>query len=164
MSEDYIIIPAQEKYIKSFWQTLDEVCHEKIYLARESAFPLEQTFAFVNDCIINDYPTLFVLSESDKVVGWCEIVAKDNNNDVGHLGMGLLKEYRGQGIGKKLIKTAIKNAKEYGFSFIELSVRKSNLKAINLYEHIGFENVHTTTDGITVAGITEDVIEMKLTL
>ena len=47
--------------------------------------------------------------------------------------------YRKQGIGEKLIKTAMDFAKAHGSSFVELSTAVDNFTAQSLYEQIGFQ-------------------------
>lgn len=48
-------------------------------------------------------------------------------------------EYQGKGYGKLLLNRLVEKAKE-GASAITLEVRKSNLRAQNLYESAGFKN------------------------
>lgn len=48
--------------------------------------------------------------------------------------MGVLLEFRGQGVGKALILAAIEKAKATGLTRIELVVREENMRAITLYE------------------------------
>ena len=47
-------------------------------------------------------------------------------------------EFRKQGIGEQLIKTAINFGKEHNAQFVELSTAVDNLAAQSLYEQIGF--------------------------
>ncbi|HCN84554.1 MAG TPA: GNAT family N-acetyltransferase [Sphingobacteriaceae bacterium] len=55
-------------------------------------------------------------------------------------------QYRKQSVGEKLIKTALKYAKEDGASHVELSTAVDNLNAQNLYESIGFTKQKPDTD------------------
>ncbi|KAA6301753.1 MAG: Aminoglycoside N(6')-acetyltransferase type 1 [Candidatus Ordinivivax streblomastigis] len=50
----------------------------------------------------------------------------------------VLKEYRGQGIGKQLLQTLIKEAEDRKASRISLEVRTDNLSAQGLYSSLGF--------------------------
>ena len=54
------------------------------------------------------------------------------------LGMGLLPPWRGQGIGRRLIETAIAAAWRQGFQRIELTVNEGNERALRLYRSVGF--------------------------
>ena len=59
------------------------------------------------------------------------------NDSIPELGMAVLPEYRGKGIGSKLLNVLLIKASEYGYNAISLSVNKHN-KAINLYKRTGF--------------------------
>ena len=128
------IIPAQEKYIKAYWVTLGRVAQERKYLRITHAFPLEETMEFIREGIKNNYPYFFIKSE-DAIVGWCDIRPLSKESTVGCLGIGLLKDYRGQGIGAKAIAVALNKAREQGFT---LEVLATNERAIRLYRSAGF--------------------------
>jgi ribosomal protein S18 acetylase RimI-like enzyme len=53
--------------------------------------------------------------------------------------MGLLSEFRGQGLGSKLLSAVLARAKTFGLEKVELHVYTSNTPAIALYEKFGFE-------------------------
>lgn len=54
--------------------------------------------------------------------------------------VGVLPEYRRNGIARALVSAAINAAEERECEFITLEVRESNAAAIALYEALGFEN------------------------
>jgi ribosomal protein S18 acetylase RimI-like enzyme len=58
-------------------------------------------------------------------------------------------EYRKQGIGEKLIKTAMDFAKAGGSSFVQLSTAVDNFTAQSLYEQIGFQKQGPDTEFYT---------------
>ena len=49
------------------------------------------------------------------------------------------KDYRGQGLGKKLLHTTLSFAREENISYIDLTSRPSRIEANNLYSSLGFE-------------------------
>ncbi|UCB52320.1 MAG: ribosomal protein S18-alanine N-acetyltransferase [Candidatus Zixiibacteriota bacterium] len=51
-------------------------------------------------------------------------------------------DFRGRGIGKKMMEKVLWEAEERGCTNLILSVRESNLPAIGLYTDHGFEEVH----------------------
>ena len=59
------------------------------------------------------------------------------------------KEYRKQGIGEKLIQTAMNFAKENSAKFVQLSTAVDNYTAQSLYEQIGFKKQEPETDFYT---------------
>jgi ribosomal protein S18 acetylase RimI-like enzyme len=56
------------------------------------------------------------------------------------IGMALLPDFRGKGIGKALLGEMVKVAKESGFNMVSLSVDPQNT-AFHLYEKFGFKKV-----------------------
>ncbi|MGC9048234.1 MAG: GNAT family N-acetyltransferase [Caldisphaera sp.] len=82
----------------------------------------------------------FVAEENGKVVGMCDIHRLRPNSEsshIGNLGIAIRKEYRGKGIGKKLILKALEEGKNL-FEIIQLEVFSNNKIAISLYEKVGF--------------------------
>lgn len=60
----------------------------------------------------------------------------------GEIGISVVKEYWGKGIGSKLIETIIDFAKNTaGCEIIQLQVRSDNERAIKLYRKYGFEKI-----------------------
>lgn len=64
------------------------------------------------------------------------------------LGMAVLPEYRGQGIGTRLLSHLIKSAEEFN-EYISLSVATGN-PALRLYQRLGFEIVGEHGNSITM--------------
>jgi ribosomal protein S18 acetylase RimI-like enzyme len=73
-------------------------------------------------------------------VGWCDIIRNPHEGfrHVGRLGMGILPDYRGRGLGKQLAIQTIRAARQVGMERIELEVFASNGVAIALYRALGF--------------------------
>ena len=85
-----------------------------------------------------------VADDEGKVIGavWTRIM-----NDYGHVdeetpsfAVSLYKEYRGQGIGTKLMKEMLYLLKEKGYKRASLAVQKANY-AVKMYENVGFKVV-----------------------
>ena len=85
-----------------------------------------------------------IVAEDDgKIVGavWTRIM-----DDYGHVdddtpsfAISLYKDYRGQGIGTKLMTAMLDLLKEKGFKKASLAVQKANY-AVRMYEKVGFRN------------------------
>lgn len=84
---------------------------------------------------------MFVAIASDKAVGSVGITIRgeERHKHRGTIGISILKEYCGQGIGTKLIDTIINCARDNEVKKIELEVRVDNTRAIALYKKFGFE-------------------------
>ena len=150
----------------AFREALDKVCRERKYLAQLEAPSLERAQAFVSANVKADHPQ-FIAEVGGELVGWCDILPGDPASTaphVGRLGMGVLKEHRHQGIGRRLIESTIKKAKSSGLEKIELTVHASNEPAIGLYRSIGFEEEGIKKRGWLVDGIYDDIILMALDL
>ena len=66
--------------------------------------------------------------------------------------MGILKDYRGQGIGSLFFEQLEKWAAENGISRMELTVECTNTAAIRLYEKSGFKIEGTRLRSMKVNG------------
>ena len=133
------IEPTAEAYIEGFRTVVDRVARERLYLVSVEGFPADQTHEFVGKILDGDGVQYLALDEGD-VVGWCDIVRYpyEGFRHVGKLGMGVLADYRGQGLGRRLLETTVAAAPGIGISRVELEVFASNTVAIHLYRRFGF--------------------------
>ena len=85
-----------------------------------------------------------VAEDEGKVIGavWTRIM-----NDYGHIddktpsfAISLYREYRGRGIGTKLMQEMLDLLKEKGYKRASLAVQKANY-AVRMYKKVGFETV-----------------------
>jgi ribosomal protein S18 acetylase RimI-like enzyme len=76
--------------------------------------------------------------------------------------MGVLKGYRGMGIGRGLLMAALDKARARGLERIELEVFASNQAAIALYKSAGFVIEGIKKRGRKLEGIYDDVVCMAL--
>ena len=90
-----------------------------------------------------------ICEDNNKIIGavWTRIM-----NDYGHidddtpsLAISLYKEYRGKGIGTKLILSMFNLLKDNGYNKISLSVQKDNY-AKKLYLNVGFKIIKETKE------------------
>lgn len=154
---------ASLKMMESYRLAVKSVCKEKKYLSSTTGFSEEETAQFVKRIIENNY-TQFYAIDNDKVIGWCDINPRPHefHSHVGILGMGLLREYRGMGIGTKLLKKAIAHAKKRGIEKIELEVFESNEIAQKLYQKTGFQVEGIKKNGKKHKNKYENIIMMGL--
>ena len=87
-----------------------------------------------------------IVGESNgKAVGLCDVRSLRPGTEQAHigvLGITVRKEYRGKGIGKAMMTEAINRCRGK-FEAIRLGVFESNLRAIRLYEELGFARYGT---------------------
>ncbi|WP_233164770.1 GNAT family N-acetyltransferase [Pedobacter sp. ASV28] len=98
--------------------------------------------AFIDARLENNESVIFVALDENQSVGFTQLYPKYSS-------VGLVKnwilndlfvnpEYRKQGIGETLIKTAMNFAKEQGAAYVQLETAVDNFTAQSLYEQIGF--------------------------
>jgi ribosomal protein S18 acetylase RimI-like enzyme len=76
--------------------------------------------------------------------------------------MGIRKEYRGIGLGKKLMQIVLDKGKEMGLTRVELDVREDNTNAIKLYEKFGFIVEGKKRNACKTEGVYSNVLVMGL--
>ncbi len=101
--------------------------------------PLEKVMGFQFELMKKQGPVYYAVLDR-KVIGWCDIFPKDSplQKHRGGLGMGLLPEFRGQGIGAALLTHTLDKAKSFGLEKVELNVYTTNTHAISLYKKNAF--------------------------
>lgn len=134
------IVRLGEEHVEGFRAVLDSVAREERYLAMLAAPPLEDVRKFVAESLAKRRPQFLAL-DGEQPVGWCDVIEKprDTLKHSGVLGMGLLASHRGRGIGAALLRRTLDDARDKGFTRVELTVRVDNTRAKKLYEKLGFE-------------------------
>lgn len=159
----YRILPIAGEHIEGFREVLDTVARERRYLAFLEAPPAAEVAKFVRGNIRRGYPQYVALVDG-RVVGWCDVLPVDRpiKSHGGVLGMGILPEYRGQGIGTALIGATLAAARASGLTRVELVVREHNARARALYERLGFVQEGVKRNAVRVDAEYEDAICMAL--
>jgi RimJ/RimL family protein N-acetyltransferase len=160
----YEIVPIAERHIPSFHEAVDVVARERKYLAFLEAPPLEDTRVFVLNNIDKGYPQ-FVVLEANRVVGWCDVLQNRTrvvHSHCGTLGIGLLPQFRGKGIGRRLMQRTLDAAFDFGIIRVELTVRQTNVNAIALHKSLGFEVEGLHRNAVCVEGQYENMYSMAL--
>jgi putative acetyltransferase len=109
---------------------------------------------------------IFLLAlDGQRVVGMLDIHGHEHpaKRHWGQFGMSVDRDYRGQGLGRRLLERAIAEAKSWpDFCRLELGVTPWNTRAIELYRSLGFELEGTKRKGINLRGQPEDDLVMAL--
>ncbi|WP_080873847.1 GNAT family N-acetyltransferase [Oceanobacillus timonensis] len=94
----------------------------------------------------------FIAIKEDQLMGWILFgSSKDQFTDEPNgfiYEIFVIEEYRGKGISKKLMKAAIDQLRQNGYSEVRLSAFKDN-QAIQIYEDMGF-STRTVTMGLSL--------------
>jgi RimJ/RimL family protein N-acetyltransferase len=125
--------------IEGAWHCLGVVARERAYIGFLEAPPLEQSRSFWTSLIEKGHPFL-VAADGGTVVGWCDVVPVPRPifAHVGTLGMGLLPDWRGRGLGPRLMTAALEASRACGLERVELAVFADNERAQRLYARMGF--------------------------
>jgi ribosomal protein S18 acetylase RimI-like enzyme len=140
------------------------VARERRYLAFLEAPPIEATRTYVLDNIRRGELQFVAVSTDGEVVGWCDVLpmGRPSQAHLGVFGIGLLPQFRGQGLGTKLTKKTLAAARAFGLHRVELTVREHNTGAIELYRKEGFAIEGAQRDAALVDGVYEDVVCMAV--
>lgn len=132
------------------YKVLEVFLYEAIYIPQgvqpppRSIIEQPELQVYIEDFGKREDDICFVAEVRGKIVGavWVRVM-----NDYGHIEEGvpsfaisLYKEYRGRGIGTKLMERMLKEIKERGYTKTSLAVQKANY-AVRMYQKVGFEIV-----------------------
>ena len=157
------IVPISERHIEGYNRCLDSVARERQYIGFIVGPSLESSREYVLSNIRDGVPQ-FVALDGDEVVGWCDISPgkREGFTHCGTLGMGLIRGYRRQGIGTRLMERTMEAAKERGMERIQLEVYASNEPATSLYEKRGFVHEGVKRRARKLDGVYDDILIMAL--
>jgi RimJ/RimL family protein N-acetyltransferase len=150
---------------EAFRESVASVARERRYLVTLDGFPLSETRAFLQRIEKEQMPQLVAVS-SGQIVGWCDIVPRQQPGfaHVGVLGLGVVREWRRRGLGRRLIQQCLELARTTHLEKIELDVYSDNPVAIHLYESAGFVQEGCRRKARKIDGTYQDVLIMGLPL
>lgn len=96
---------------------------------------LIENYKALDNCV------LLVIEVDDQIIGMANLAGLDQNKQkhVAEIGISIIKEYWGVGIGSFLLEALLDYAEEAGLRVLTLEVVVENERAIHLYERFGFE-------------------------
>jgi ribosomal protein S18 acetylase RimI-like enzyme len=155
------IVPLGRQHLAGFHRAVDRVAREGRYLAMLEAPPFARTRRLVLDSLKDGGVHLVALVDQE-VVGWCDLRLKSaaTLRHSAVLGMGVVAEYRHQGLGRRLLVETL--ARALNLRRIELIVRTDNTAAISLYRSCGFEVEGTCRSYLRHEGREYDALLMAL--
>jgi ribosomal protein S18 acetylase RimI-like enzyme len=155
------IVPISKEHLAGFHAALDSVAREGCYLAMLQAPPFASTRRFVLDSLKGGAIHVVALV-GDDVVGWCDLRPKATLalRHSAVLGMGVVREHRGQGLGSSMLATALEMGEAREFRRVELVVRADNETAIALYRRFGFVEEGRCRQYLHLDGVSHDALLM----
>lgn len=132
------------------------------------AFELQCSCHFVpwSEAVFSDSLTqpyfAFQLLEQGQLVGYCIGMLVVDEATLMDIGVGL--NYRGKGVGRRILNHFHQVCLQKNASQIWLEVRASNQHAINLYTHYGYELIERRKGYYPTASGKEDALVMRSVL
>ena len=137
------------------------VAAERRFLAMVKGPSLRDSRRWLRSMLASGNPLLVVV-DGARVVGWCDVLLR-NAEGFRHsagLGMGLLPDYRGRGLGGRLLRRAVAASRRRGIEKLELQVYASNRPAYALYLKRGFKVEGRRRRARKLEGRYDDIIHM----
>ncbi|HTQ37904.1 MAG TPA: GNAT family N-acetyltransferase [Pirellulales bacterium] len=161
--EEIRIVSASPEYLESFRECLDSVARERRWLSIVEAFPLDEIRKFIAKTSQQGGSAFFAVL-GRRVVGWadCHWEGHETTRHRRVLGMAVHADYRGRGLGIRLLQTLIADAKVKGVMRLDLSVYASNSAAMGLYKKLGFVQEGRKRKSLYLDGRFDDSIQMGL--
>lgn len=115
-------------------EDLEQVCR-----IEEETFSLPWSYESFADTINREDTIYLAAEENGEILGYLGIWKSLEEGEITNV--AVKSGFRGRGIGRSLLETAIEEAGRVGITALTLEVRISNKRAIHLYESMGFQNV-----------------------
>lgn len=116
---------------------------------------LEEEEAYIRSQMDNPHSVMFVAKLDGRIVGDINFTASPWKRVChrGEIGIAVIQEAWGMGIGTKLMEAALDFAKNTAHAeIVHLEVRSDNIRAIHLYEKFGFEKIGTFPGFLKIDG------------
>lgn len=138
-----VIREAEANDAEGIINTINSVGAEKIYILTEKfSHNVDSEKDYIQEHVKEKKDVLFAVVEAEgNIIGMSAIHIGNNpkNSHVGGLGINILKDWRGLGIGTALMKYMMYWAKSRGLEKLDLEVFSTNQRAIHLYEKFNFQ-------------------------
>lgn len=160
------ILPLTDDLAEAFRDCLDAVARESLMLGQQQAPAPERVLAFVRDNQAAGHPQ-FVAWDGQQVLGWADAIPHwaDGLRHRAQFGIGVRRECRGQGLGRRLAEAVLAAARADGrLARIDLEVRADNLPALKLYARLGFVTEGIRPKGLCHHGVFFETVDMGLLL
>lgn len=156
------IVPIGKEHLVGFHSALDRIAREGRYLAMLQAPPFARTRRFVLDSLRDGAIHYVAVAGDGAVVGWCDLRPKAaaTLRHSAVLGMGVVPEFRGRGVGTRMLAATLAGADARGLRRAELVVRADNHAAIALYRRFGFVEEGRCRQYLQVHGEDHDALLM----
>ncbi len=132
---------------------------------QELNLSIAQEKLWINNHAENESSLLLLAEINKKPVAICNltVASKNKQKHLAVLGISISEKWQNKGIGKEMINTIIKHAKEIPtLEIIQLSVSEDNKRAIHLYKQLGFVKEGIQKNAIKYHGKYQNLVLMAL--
>jgi len=147
---------------------INSLVEERAFIGKQKKVSRKEELRYVRRLLkeIERKRAVALIVEVDrKILGAGEVkkAGLDASRHTGNLSVALRKEIRGLGIGERLTKSLIREAKKrLNLRIVKLEVFANNKPAYNLYKKLGFKEVGRIKDGNYYYGkYVDDIIMVK---
>ena len=166
-AKDIVIRHLQKEDLHDLVDYMNMISREQTYIRFQGEqLNLEEEKKYIDDFLRkmekNEAIKLLVL-HGKKIVGIADISLQDKtSNHVGTFGITVVRDFRGEGIGKLLMNLVIEEAKKEmpKLKIIQLGVFGNNGIACSMYEKLGFTRFGVLPKGVKYKGQFVDHIYM----
>lgn len=169
MEKNFVIRSAEPEDAKAILKYLNQAGGEtdNLLFGEEGVpFSVEQEEELIREMKSSPISQMFIALLKDQVIGIASIRGSRPKR-IAHrseIGLSVLKDYWGLGIGSKLMDEMISFARSADIEIITLEVRSDNHRAIQLYEKYGFKKFGTYHGFFKIKGQYHDAEYMNLYL
>jgi ribosomal protein S18 acetylase RimI-like enzyme len=160
----FAVRPARQEDISGVIGVIRQVTSQKRYVVAES---VEQQLSGDSTMMGADLENqrFFVATVDDEVVGWCglDVPEMDKLRHTAELTLGVLEEYRGMGIGERLLERGLGWADKKGLHKVYNSIPSVNDSAVRFLKDHGWETEAVRKDHYLIDGDFVDEVMMEKT-
>ncbi len=139
-SEGYSVVPIKDVPNEEIWP-----CYYETFMASGDGRFLDQTDAqrkenfeeFFDKSRPRDEMASIIIKNDERIVGYNQVIMYGEDGYFN--GIGIHPEFRGKGLGKKMILKSMKRSADNGTPKLILEVDINNRVAFNMYEKVGFK-------------------------
>lgn len=109
---------------------------EQVAELEKRCFSESWSYKLLEAGIHSSYDIYYVWEQEDRILGYCNLRLLAGEGEIQRI--AVLPEYRGMGLGRKMMDAMTEYARKNRAAAISLEVREGNLAARKLYESCGF--------------------------
>lgn len=142
-----------EKFVNLI-QQVEGSSEYMLWEAGERNIRPEQQLKMIESIEGNENSTIFVAEKDNELVGYLMAIGGNarRRKHSAYIVIGIIEDYRGQGVGRKLFKELEQWATNHNIQRLELTVVTRNEAGLALYKKIGFKIEGTKKQSLFIDG------------